>query len=190
MSDTPNTNITQMLHLWNSGDNEAKERLLGLVYDELRRHARSLMSRERANHTLQPTALVHEALLKMGDTTGVVWRDRKHFFGISSYVMRQVLVDHARAHATDKRGNSPIHFSTDDIDVPVEARADSILAIDEVLDGLAAIDERQARIVEMRFFGGLTNREIAEALEVSDRTVIREWHSARLWLYRELNGRR
>jgi RNA polymerase sigma-70 factor, ECF subfamily len=179
--------ITQILRAWNDGDDEAKERLLRFVYDELKRQARYLMSKERSNHTLQPTALVHEAFLKMGDAAGVVWQDRAHFFGVTSHLMRQILVDHARLHAAKKRGSNPIHFSTDDIDIPVDERADSILAIDEVLDRLAKIDERQARIVEMRFFGGMTNTEIAETLEIGERTVGREWQSARLWLYRELN---
>lgn len=179
--------ITQILKEWNNGDDEAKERLLRLVYDELKRQARFLMSKERSNHTLQPTALVHEAFLKMGDASGVVWENRGHFFGVTSRLMRQILVDHARLHAADKRGNNPIHFSTDDVDIPVDERADSILAIDEVLGRLSAIDERQAQIVEMRFFGGMTNAEIAESLEIGERTVGREWQSARLWLYRELN---
>ena len=104
--------------------------------------------------------------------------------------MRQILVDHARLHAADKRGNNPIHFSTDDIDIPVDERADSILAVDEVLDRLAAFDERQARIVEMRFFGGMTNAEIAEALDISERTAVREWQYARMWLSRELGSQR
>ncbi len=179
--------ITQMLREWNSGDDEAKERLLRLVYAEMKRQARSLMSKERSNHTLQPTALVHEAFLKMGDASGVKWEDRAHFFRVTSRIMRQILVDHARVRAANKRGNTPIHFSTDDVDIPVDERADSILAIDEVLDRLAAIDEREAQIVEMRFFGGMTNAEIAETLEIGERTVAREWQSARLWLYRELN---
>lgn len=187
MSDNTDAEITRILHEWNSGDDEAKERLLRFVYDELKRQARFLMSKERSNHTLQPTALVHEAFLKMGDATGVVWENRGHFFGVASRLMRQILVDHARLHSAEKRGNNPIHFSTDDIDIPVDERADSILAIDEVLDRLAQIDNRQAQIVEMRFFGGLTNTEIAETLEIGERTVAREWQSARLWLYRELN---
>ena len=187
MNDSPNTDITQILHEWNHGDEAARERLVGSVYDTLKRQARIMMSRERSDHTLQPTALVHEAFMKMGDADGIEWKDRAHFFGFTSRIMRQILVDHARLHAADKRGNSPIHFSTDDIDIPVDERADSILAVDEVLDRLAAIDERQAKIVEMRFFGGMTNLEIAEALEISDRTVAREWQYARLWLYRELN---
>ena len=188
MDDSQKTDITQILHDWNGGDADARERLLRFVYDELKRHARYLMSRERSDHTLQPTALVHEAFLKMGNATGVVWKDRSHFFGVTSHVMRQVLVDHARLHAANKRGNNPIHFSTDDIDIPVDERADSILAIDEVLGRLAAMDMRQAQVVEMRFFGGLTNAEISEALKISERTVVREWNSARLWLYRELKG--
>lgn len=181
-----NAQITQILKSWNDGDDGAKDRLLRFAYDELRRQARSLMSRERSNHTLQATALVHEALLKLGDASGVVWENRAHFFGVASRLMRQILVDHARMHATDKRGNSPIHFSTDDIDVPVNDRAYSILAVDEVLSRLGDIDERQAKIVEMRFFGGMTNAEIAESLSIGERTVIREWQSARLWLFREL----
>ena len=187
MSNPETSEITQILHEWSSGDEEARERLVRRVYDTLKRQARLMMSRERSNHTLQPTALVHEAFLKMGDADGIEWQDRAHFFGFTSRIMRQILVDHARLHAADKRGNSPIHFSTDDVDVPVEERADSILAVDEVLDRLAKIDERQARIVEMRFFGGMSNSEMAEALGVSDRTIAREWQSARLWMYRELN---
>ena len=187
MAVSENSEITRILHAWNNGDEDAKERLLRFVYDELRRQARLLMSRERANHTLQPTALVHEAFVKLGDASGVVWESRAHFFGVASRLMRQILVDHARMHASEKRGKNPIHFSTDEIDLPIDERADSILAIDEVLNRLGSLDGRQARIVEMRFFGGLTNAEIAETLDIGERTVVREWQSARLWLYRELN---
>lgn len=187
MSDSPESEITRILHEWTGGDDAARERLLQVVYDELKRQAKRLMSRERSNHTLQPTALVHEAFLKMGDSSGTVWENRGHFFGVTSRLMRQILVDHARGHAAEKRGSNTIHFSTDDIDIPVEERADSILAIDEVLSRLAAIDERQAQVVEMRFFGGMTNAEVAEALDIGERTVAREWQSARLWLFRELN---
>jgi len=190
MSETPNTDITQILHEWNHGDDDARERLVRSVYDTLKRQARIIMSRERVDHTLQPTALVHEAFLKMGDADGIEWQDRAHFFGFTSRIMRQILVDHARLHAADKRGNNPIHFSTDDIDIPVDERADSILAVDEVLDRLAALDERQAKIVEMRFFGGMTNAEIAEALDISERTAVREWQYARMWLSRELGSQR
>lgn len=179
--------ITQILKRWNAGDLDAKEKLLPYVYDELKRQARRLMSRERLNHTLQPTALVHEAFLKLSKQTGVEWQNRSHFYGISSRLMRQILVDHARVHSADKRGSSAIHFSVDDVNIPVEDRAESILIVDEILSRLAKIDPQQAQIVELRFFGGMNNSEIAEALEVSERTVGREWQSAKLWLYRELN---
>jgi RNA polymerase sigma factor (TIGR02999 family) len=145
------------------------------------------MAKERSDHTLQPTALVHEAFLRLSEQSGVDWKDRSHFYGIASRLMRQILVDHARAHAADKRGRHPIHFSIDDVQISTEERAGSILALDEVLERLAKFDERQARIIEMRFFGGMNNGEIARALDISERTVGREWESARLWLYRELN---
>lgn len=181
--------ITQILQDWNDGNTDAKERLLPFVYEELKRQARLLMIRERSNHTLQPTALVHEAFLKLAETSRIDWKNRSHFFGIASRLMRQILVDHARAHGAHKRGSNTIHFSIDDVQIPIEQRADSILAVDEVLRQLAEFDERQAKIVEMRFFGGMSNAEISENLEISERTVGREWQSAKLWLYRELNRR-
>lgn len=187
MNEQQNSEITQILQEWNGGDADAKERLLPYVYAELKRQARFLMSKERANHTLQPTALVHEAFIKLSEQTGIDWKNRSHFYGIASRQMRQILVDHARLYATDKRGNNPIHFSIDDVQIPVEQRADSILILNEVLNRLAEFDPKQAQIVEMRFFGGMNNAEIAEALEISERTVGREWQSAKLWLYRELN---
>lgn len=178
--------ITRILQEWNDGKDEAKDQLLPFVYAELRRQARMLMASERGNHTLQPTALVHEAFIRIGKQTGVEWQNRSHFYGIASRLMRQILIDHARLYATAKRGSKPIHFSLDDIQVAVEDRADSLLIINEVLDRLEKFDEQQARIVEMRFFGGLSNAEIAENLGISERTVGREWLAARLWLYREL----
>lgn len=180
--------ITRILQDWNNGDEHAKEQLLPFVYDELKRQARILMSSERSNHTLQPTALVHEAFLKLGRQTGMEWKNRSHFFGIASRLMRQILIDHARLHATAKRGNRPIHFSLDDVSIPVFERADSLLALDDALERLEKLDEQQAKVVEMRFFGGMTNGEIAESLGISERTVVRDWQSARLWLYRELNN--
>ena len=187
MSEKQVSEITRILQDWNDGNEEAKELLLPFVYDELKRQARILMLSERKNHTLQPTALVHEAFLKLGQQTGIDWKNRSHFYGIASRLMRQVLIDHARLHATAKRGNRPIHFSLDDIQIPVEERADSLLVLNDVLDRLETLDEQQARIVEMRFFGGLNNAEIAENLDISERTVGREWQAARLWLYRELS---
>jgi len=179
--------ITQLLQNWNNGNEEAKEQLLPFVYEELKRQARFLMSKERSNHTLQPTALVHEAFLKLSEQSGIDWKNRSHFYGIASRLMRQILVDHARLHAAAKRGSKPIHFSLDDVQIPVEQRADSILALDEVLEKLEKLDEQQAKLVEMKFFGGLNNQEIAENLGISERTAGREWQAARLWLYRELN---
>jgi len=179
--------ITQILQDWNDGNEDAKERLLPFVYDELKRQARYYMSRERRDHTLQPTALVHEAFLRIAQQSGIDWQNRSHFYGVASRLMRQILVDHARVHAAAKRGSNPIHFSLDDVQIPVEQRAESILALNDALDRLAGLDEQQAKVVEMRFFGGLNNGEIASALDVSERTVGREWQSARLWLFRELS---
>lgn len=187
MSEPQTSEITQILQDWNAGNQAAKEQLLPFVYDELRRQARYLMASERSNHTLQPTALVHEAFLRLSKQTGIEWRDRSHFYGIASRVMRQILVDHARLHSAAKRGNHPIHFSFDDVQVPIEQRAEAILILNETLERLEKFDEQQAKIVEMRFFGGLNNQEIAQNLDISERTVGREWQSARLWLYRELN---
>ena len=187
MNEKQTSEITQILQDWNDGREDAKEKLLPFVYDELKRQAGFLMSKERADHTLQPTALVHEAFLKLSELTGIDWQNRSHFYGVASRLMRQILVDHARLHATNKRGNHPIHFSLDDVQIPVEERAESILTLNEVLGRLEEFDEQQARIVEMRFFGGMNNGEIAENLDISERTVGREWQAARLWLYRELN---
>lgn len=187
MENSDKSEITQILNDWNDGKKEARDKLLPFVYDELKRQARIFMSRERQNHTLQPTALVHEAFLRLAKQSGVDWKDRKHFFGIASRLMRQILVDHARTKASAKRGSNPIHFSLDDVQVSVEERAYSIVYLNEVLDKLEKLDERQAKIVEMRFFGGLSNKDIAEALDISERTVGREWQAVKLWLYRELN---
>lgn len=179
--------ITQALKDWNEGQTDAQERLLPYVYDELKRQARYLMSRERRDHTLQPTALVHEAFVRLTKQTGIDWQNRSHFFGIASRLMRQILVDHARAHSAEKRGSNQIHYSLDDIDIPVEERAESIIAMNEALDRLEKVDQQQAKAVEMRFFGGLSNAEIAQALGISERTVLRELKIAKLWLFRELS---
>lgn len=178
--------ITQILRDWNDGNESAKEQLLPYVYDELKRRARYLMSSERSDHTLQPTALVHEAFMRLSDQSGIDWQNRSHFYGIVSRLMRQILVDHARSHAAKKRGSGPIHFSLDDVDIPVEERAESIMILNETLGRLEVMDKTQGAIVEMRFFGGLTNKEIADSLGISERTVGREWQSARLWIYREM----
>ena len=142
--------ITQILIDWNSGDEEAKERLIPFVYDELKRQARILMSRERSDHTLQPTALVHEAFIRIGVQSGIEWQDRSHFYGIASRLMRQILVQHAHWHAASKRGNKPIHYSIDDFQIPVEERAGSILALNDVLEQLEKFDEQQAKIDDIK----------------------------------------
>lgn len=187
MDSTQTSEITRILQDWNDGEEEAKERLMPFVYSELKRQARHLMSAERKNHTLQPTALVHEAFLRISQQSGIDWKNRSHFYGIASRLMRQILVDHARLHSAEKRGNNPVHFSLDDVQVSTEQKAGFILALDEVLEKFAGFDERQAKIVEMKFFGGLSNRDIAKTMKVSERTIGREWQAARLWLYRELN---
>jgi RNA polymerase sigma factor (TIGR02999 family) len=185
----PDRSITQLLQDWNQRVPEADERLVAEVYQELKRQARVLMSRERSGHTLQPTALVNEAFLKLRDGSRIEWVDRGHFFGVVSRLMRQILVDHARSRNAGKRGDGAVRLSIDDVNVSVEERAGVLLDVDHALTRLAAIDPRQAEVVEMRFFGGLANDEIAAALGVSLRTVVREWESARLWLYRELRSR-
>lgn len=186
MSSDPQHEVTQILQNWSGGDSEAPARLMPFVYDEMRRLARVFLAKERGNHTLQPTALVHEAYVRLIDQTRVNWQNRAHFYGIASSMMRRVLIDHARAHVTDKRGGANIRLSIDDVQVPVEERAAALLDLDDALERLKEMDERKCKIVEMRFFGGLSDEEIAEVLDVSTRTVLRDWKTARLWLYREL----
>ena len=187
MDRTGNHDVTSILCEWSEGDSDAPARLMPLVYDELRRLARQRMSGEGAASTLQPTALVHEAYLRLVDQTRVSWQNRAHFYGVAASMMRRVLIDHARAHATAKRGGAAVRLSLDDVQAPLEQRAADLVALDEALQRLAEIDERKSKIVEMRFFGGLTEEEIAAVLDISRRTVLREWKNARLWLYRELD---
>jgi len=187
MSDEIQHEVTQILHEWSDGDSNAPARLMPFVYDELRRQARNYLARERGSHTLQPTALVHEAYLRLVDQTRISWQNRAHFYGMAANMMRRILVDHARAHATEKRGGAAVRLSIEDVQIPLEQRAADFVALDEALEELAKFDERKARIVEMRFFGGLTDEEIAEVLGVTTRTVWRDWKTARLWLFRELS---
>ena len=188
MSDELQHEVTQILHEWSDGDADAPARLMPLVYNELRRQARSYLAKERGSHTLQPTALVHEAYLRLVDQTRISWQNRAHFFGIAANMMRRILVDHARAHASEKRGGAAIRLSIEDVQIPLEQRASDLIALDEALEKLVKFDERKAKIVEMRFFGGLNDEEIAEVLGVSSRTVLRDWKTARLWLFRELSA--
>jgi RNA polymerase sigma-70 factor (ECF subfamily) len=187
MSDELQHGVTQILHEWSDGDADAPARLMPLVYNELRRQARNYLARERGSHTLQPTALVHEAYLRLVDQTRISWQNRAHFFGIAANMMRRILVDHARAHASEKRGGAAVRLSLEDVQIPLEQRASDLIALDEALEKLVKFDERKAKIVEMRFFGGLNDEEIAEVLGVSTRTVLRDWKTARLWLFRELS---
>ena len=186
MFDEKTHDVTGILQEWRTGDKSAAERLFPLVYDELKRQARRYLSRERGDHTLQPTALVHEAYLKMVDQTILSAENRTHFFGIASRVMRQILVDHARQHNAEKRGAAQ-RFSIEDLDVLPEQSAADILQLDEALQKLEAIDERKASVVDMRFFGGLKEIEIAEVLGITEKTVRRDWQFAKLWLLRELS---
>jgi RNA polymerase sigma-70 factor, ECF subfamily len=180
--------VTELLAAWSAGDGAASARLLPIVYDELRSIARQVFRRERRDHTLQPTAVVHEAYLKLAGGAGS-FRDRAHFFAVASQAMRQVLVDHARARVTTKRGGGAIRMQLDDPSAPEGGASPAdVLAIDEALSRLATHDPDQARLIELRFFGGLTVEETAEVLGVSAPTVKRSWRVARAFLTRELGA--
>ena len=170
------------------GDQEALKKLMPLVYGDLRRRAMTQMRRERVGHTLQPTALVHEAYLKLVDQKGVQWQNRAHFYAVAARAMRQVLVDHARARAARKRGGLETRVTLDEAIVSTSAPTLDVLALDIALDRLATLDERQARLVELRVFSGLTIDESAEVLGCSHATVSRDWKHAQAWLRREMTG--
>jgi len=178
--------ITDLLIDWSNGDQAALNRLMPLVYDELRRLASHYVRHERPSHTLQTTALVHEAYLKLVDQKNVKWETRVQFFAATAQVMRHVLVDYARSRKALKRGRDYVRLSIDDAAVSVEENGTDLLSVDEALNKLAAIDAQQSRVVELRVFGGLTVEETAEALAISPRTVKREWSMAKAWLHREL----
>jgi RNA polymerase sigma-70 factor, ECF subfamily len=179
--------ITQLLKDWSGGDGRVPAQLLPLVYEELRRLASHYMSGERQSHTLQTTALVNEAYLRLIDQTRVNWQNRAHFFGIAAQLMRRVLLDHARAHHAGKRGGSARRLSLDEAAILPEERAADLIALDEALIALAKFDERKSRIVELRFFGGLGVDETAEVLGLHRATVMRDWSVAKAWLHRELS---
>ena len=182
--------VTQLLQGVRLGDQSAIERLAPLVYDELRRVARGVFRRERAGHTLQPTALVNEVFMKLVDEADVNWQSRAHVMAIAARAMRRVLVDHSRAQNAAKRGGGNEVVPLDEAVVYSEDRSPEILLLDHALTDLAQLDPRQARIVELRFFGGLTGEEIAEAVGVSTATVTRELRVAQAWLYRAMSGKR
>jgi RNA polymerase sigma factor (TIGR02999 family) len=178
--------VTQLLQQWSEGRQDALDRLVPQIYAELRRLASSYLRRERPDHTLQATALVHEAFLRLVDQRAVRWQNRANFFGIAAQAMRRILVDHARAHAAGKRGAGQRRISLDEVFVSTRSQDIDLLALDEVLTRLATIDPQQSRLVELRFFGGLTMEETAEVLNISPATVGREWTLAKAWLYAEL----
>ena len=171
--------VTQLLIKWSSGDKAALDELTPIVYAELRRLAKRYMGREREDHTLQTSALINEAYLRLVDQESVEWKDRSHFFAVSAQIMRHILVDHARKHQSDKRGAGAQKLPLDDAVLNIERKARELIALDEALNDLAIIDPRQSRIVELRFFGGLTVEETAEVLEISPITVKRDWRIAR-----------
>ena len=188
VSAPPRQEVTQVLVDWNKGDQNAPDRLMPLVYEELRKLARNYLQRERSDHTLQATGLVHEAYLRLVDQDSMSWQNRAHFFAVAAQVMRRILVDHARSHRAEKRGGDREKIAFDEALAPSDEKAVDLIALDDALQDLGRFDPRQSRIVELRFFGGLTNEEIGEVLEISPRTIKREWRLAKAWLRREIKG--
>jgi len=180
--------LTQLLADWCSGDESVPDKLFPLVYQELKRIARRHLRIETPGHTLQATALVNEAYLRLVDQKRVNWQNRAHFYAIAAQTMRRILVDHARGHARLKRGGDACKVSLDEALTVSAGLAAELLALDEALNELAKVDPRRSRVVELRFFGGLSNSEIAEVLKIAPNTVIRDWNMARAWLYHEMSG--
>jgi RNA polymerase sigma factor (TIGR02999 family) len=181
--------VTELLQAWSGGDQSAFDQLAPVVYAELRRLARHYMALERPDHTLQPTALVHEAFIRLADFRNLHWKSRIHFFVISAQVMRRVLVDFARSRDRRKRGGTPQRLSLDDLpNLGVQHDA-ALLALDDALTALASQDARKCQVVELKFFGGLSTDEIAQSLDVSPDTVLRDWKLAKLWLLREMGAK-
>lgn len=179
--------VTHLLIDWGRGNQQALDKLLPLVYDELRRLAASYLRRERPDHTLQPTALVHEAYFRLTDQREVSWQNRAHFFGIAAQAMRRILVDHARSHLYAKRGGGAQKLSLDEAMGVPDQQGVELTALDEALNKLETIDPRQSRIIELRYFGGLSIEATAEVLGISPATVKREWSMARAWLHRQIS---
>lgn len=178
--------ITQLLAEWTGGNQAALDKLYPLVYDELRRMAHRFMRRERKGHTLQTTALINEAYLRLVEQKNVHWANRSHFFSISAKIMRRILVDHARQYAYLKRGGGAHQVSLDEAALVTKDRARELLLLNDALDDLAKLDPRRSQVVELRYFGGLSNDEIAEFLKISANTVTRDWNMARAWIYQQL----
>lgn len=178
--------ITQLLKGWSNGDQDARDQLMPLVYEELRRMAHRHMRKESPGHTLQTSALVHEAFVRLADQKEVHWQNRAHFFGLASQMMRRVLVDHARGRQVAKRGGDARKVSLDEVAIVSAERAAEVVALDEALTRLADVDQRKSQIVELRFFGGLSIEETAAVLAVSPGTVMRDWTLAKAWLHKEM----
>jgi RNA polymerase sigma-70 factor (ECF subfamily) len=189
IADQPTSDVTRLLKAWGEGDSKALERLMPIVYGELRRVAARHLRRERPDHTLQPTALVNEAYLRLIDQKDVHWQSRAHFVGVAAKMMRRILVDHARRHHRMKRGGDVRKVSLDEA-VPVgNDRAADLVALDDALSALAAFDGRKSQVVELRYFGGLSVKEVAAVLQVSEITVLRDWKLAKAWLYDQVRNR-
>jgi RNA polymerase sigma-70 factor (ECF subfamily) len=186
-AEVPVGEVSTLLRAWSGGDQSALDKLTPIVYDGLRRLARRYMRRERPGHSLQTTALVHEAYMRLVDCERMRWQDRAHFFAVSAQLMRRILVEHARRHNL-KRGGGLQHVSLEEAAVVGGGRPADLVALDDAMNALARLDTRKAQVVEMRFFGGLSVEETAEVLKVSSVTVKRDWSTAKLWLYRELAG--
>ena len=180
--------VTQLLHRWRDGDSVALESLLPLVYAELRRLASRYLASERAGHTLQPTALVHEAYLRMLEGADRPWQDRVHFYAVAAQLMRRILVDHARARGAAKRGGGAVMVPLDEARARAEDGATDVLALDQALSDLESIDPRKSRIIELRYFGGLTIDQVAELLELSAPTIVKETRLARAWIHRQISA--
>lgn len=188
MPGEPAPDVTQLLVSWSQGDQSALERLMPLVYSELHRLASAYLRRERPNHTLQSTALVHEAFLRMVGQHDVQWRNRAHFYGIAAQMIRRILVDYARSQHAEKRGSGAVKLELDEALAVAQESGLDLLGLNDALDRLAELDPRQSRVVELRFFTGLSIEETAEVMQLSPASVKREWTSARAWLFRELRG--
>ena len=181
--------VTALLRAWGRGDLHARDELLPLVYEELRRRAAAYLRRERADHTLQPTALIHEAYLRLVGQRRMAWQNRAQFFGVAAQMMRRILVDHARAQQAAKRPGAGMKVTLDEDAGRAKSVDCNLLLLNQALSELAAFDPRQAQIVELRYFGGLAEHEVAEVLAMSRSTVTREWQTARAWLYRRMTAR-
>ncbi len=185
--ESPNE-ITQLLNNWSNGDELALEQLIPLVYEELRKMAKQYMQSQRIGHTLQPTALIHEVYVKLAGQQEQSWKNRAHFFGVAAQAMRHILVDYVRHRGYQKRGGNAQRVELDEAMIVSSERAAGLVELDEALTKLAKLDERKSRVVELKYFGGLSNEEMAEVLNVTTKTIIRDWQFARTWLLRELSN--